>query len=60
MKAVNYNDVLRLMEKYDLLTSAWTGIEFVDMPELVQHNIGLFTAEIELLFKHENETMNDA
>ena len=50
---LNYNDVLELLNKYNISEGTWITTKFVDLPESMQQDIGMFTAEMEMLFNKE-------
>jgi hypothetical protein len=47
MKCVlNYNTVLDLLEKHELLTSAWHGLLFDELPPHMQRHVEQFVARL--------------
>lgn len=51
---MNYNIFMDKLEKSGLLTSAWTGIAFNDLPDDVKKDIELLVSELRVEFKYED------
>jgi hypothetical protein len=51
---LNYNVFLDRLQKYGLLTSAWSGIEFKELPLDIQREIELCVTELRHDFEHED------
>ena len=46
MDKFNYNAFLELLEEHCLLTSAWTGMSFDELPEFVQEPVEACVSEL--------------
>lgn len=56
MEQLNYNTFLDILEKHELLTGAWKGVLFDELPERMQKEVEMCVAKLRVEFAHEDNS----